>query len=251
MEHEHHFITTDDGSMSAFSTQFNEHYHSTKDGALFESYHKHIAPIAKLLAGKPSVAILDICFGLGYNTLCALHYLAASHQQLRIYSPEFDAALLQKLPAQVYPSPLKEEAALLTQLVKTGHIRYKGCEIELFTGDARLYLHVLKTRHVKIDAVMQDAFSMQVNPALWTLEYFQALRALLHDDAVLTTYSTALKVRLALDACGFYLYEHHQHKMRTSTVASLRQLDANTAFVPVDMAHKRRCNPDVTPLYDD
>ena len=236
--------------MSAFSTQFNEHYHSTKDGALFESYHKHIESIKDLLASKASITLLDICFGLGYNTLCALHYLASVHEKIAIYSPELDKSLLEKLPMQRYPNMLQQEVTILKQLITTGHVTFKGCEIELFVGDARAYILALHARGVSFDAVMHDAFSMQVNPTLWTLEYFAQLRLIMADDAILTTYSTALKARLALDECGFFLYEHSHEKMRLSTVASLKRLDASKPYKLVDMAHKRACNPEVRPLVD-
>ena len=37
-----HWIQSDDGSYTAYSPEYNEHYHSTKDGALNESLKKHI-----------------------------------------------------------------------------------------------------------------------------------------------------------------------------------------------------------------
>ena len=33
----HTMVESDDGSITAFSKEFNEHYHSTRDGALHES----------------------------------------------------------------------------------------------------------------------------------------------------------------------------------------------------------------------
>jgi len=62
---------TADGSFTAYSEIFDEHYHSVKDGALKETLYKHIYPAFKLTPKKESYKILDICFGLGFNSLCA------------------------------------------------------------------------------------------------------------------------------------------------------------------------------------
>jgi tRNA U34 5-methylaminomethyl-2-thiouridine-forming methyltransferase MnmC len=67
-------IETGDGSNTLFSKEYNEHYHSTKDGAINESLYKHIIPAITHHKDKKSLKILDICFGLGYNTLATLHY---------------------------------------------------------------------------------------------------------------------------------------------------------------------------------
>ena len=58
-------------------------------------------------------------------------------------------------------------------------------------------------------------------------------------DGVLTTYSTAFKVRLALFENGFNLYINSGENFRNSTVASLKKLKY---FKEVDMQHKIKCN---------
>lgn len=65
---------TNDGTVGLFSRQDDDIYHSTY-GALTESWQKFILPsnLKKYLTEHESVKILDICYGIGYNTKTALN----------------------------------------------------------------------------------------------------------------------------------------------------------------------------------
>ena len=60
---------TQDGSIGLYNEELNEVYHS-KFGAKKEAYEKFIAPA--LILNNRSLDILDICYGIGYNTKCAI-----------------------------------------------------------------------------------------------------------------------------------------------------------------------------------
>lgn len=64
---------TNDGSVGLFSQQDDDIYHSTY-GALTESWQKFVLPahLKEYLETHSSVKILDICYGIGYNTKTAL-----------------------------------------------------------------------------------------------------------------------------------------------------------------------------------
>lgn len=66
---------TNDGSVGLFSPQADDIYHSTY-GALTEAYEKFVLPSNpdKYLDNKKEIKILDICFGIGYNTKSFLNY---------------------------------------------------------------------------------------------------------------------------------------------------------------------------------
>ncbi len=68
-------VLCEDGSKTLFSKEFNEPYHSTKDGALHESLEKHVKPAFTLKNHHEKLTILDICFGLGYNSFATLYYI--------------------------------------------------------------------------------------------------------------------------------------------------------------------------------
>ncbi len=225
---------------------FEEHYHSTKDGALKESLLKHVKPAFELKKNKKELHILDICFGLGLNTLSTLYHYAknAPQTKLHLYSPEFDEALVKALVQFRYPPQLEYLKPIIQRLSKDRFYHDKNFTIELFLGDAREYVKRFKNR---FDIVYQDAFSPACNPLLWTQEYFSDIKNALRPEGILTTYSTALKTRLALYENGFFIYLLRHENARNSTLASLQPLEG---LEKVDMAHKIACNPHAKPLKD-
>lgn len=242
----HTLAWTEDGSFTAFSKRFNEHYHSTKDGAINESMQKHILPAASIHKGKNELHILDICFGLGFNTLATIHYYTknAPETKLFIHSPEIDKELVASLSRFAYPKELLPYKEIIDTLVKKNLYKKRNISVELFLGDAREYVKYFENR---FDIVYQDAFSPAHNPTLWTVEYFRDIAKAMKKNGVLTTYSTALTTRLALYKNGFVIYLLRHKNARNSTVASFQLLDG---FEKVDMEHKIQCNPAAKPLLD-
>lgn len=242
-----HFATlSGDGSYTAFSKEYNEHYHSTKDGALNESFNKHVIPAFKIKMHLSEINILDICFGLGFNTLSTLYFVKknALSCKLNIYSPELDAKLINSLENFMYPKEFEEFKDIIFKLARDGFYRDEQLFIELFLGDARKYITKFED---KFDIVYQDAFSPSANPALWSREYFSDIAKAMKKDGILTTYSTSLQTRIALFENGFALYLNSGDGFRNSTVASLCML---CEFLSVDIEHKMRCNPEVSSLRD-
>lgn len=67
---------TNDGSVGLFSPSADDIYHSTY-GALTEAYEKFILPsnIIDFLKKNSEIKILDICFGIGYNSKSFINFL--------------------------------------------------------------------------------------------------------------------------------------------------------------------------------
>lgn len=242
----HSMVQSDDGSFTAYSKEYNEHYHSTKDGALQESLYKHVIPALELRKHKQEIHILDICFGLGFNTLATLYYIEQESLgcKVKIYSPELDGALVSSLENFEYPQVFKGYKDLLAELIQTGHYSSDSWDVELFVGDAREYIKRFENH---FDIVYQDAFSPATNPVLWTREYFADIAKAMKNDGILTTYSIALSTRLALYENGFHIYLNEGEGYRKATIASLGTLEG---FEPVDMEHKIACNPEAKSLRD-
>ena len=165
-------------------------------------------------------------------------------KKINIYSPELDEKLIKSLKDFTYPDEFKDIKHIVDKLVDNTKYSDENLYIELYIGDAREYI---KDLDVKFDIVYQDAFSPSTNPVLWTKEYFRDIKNLISKTGVLTTYSTALKTRLALYENGFNLYINKGQEFRNATLASLSELDG---YEKVDMEHKIKCNPDVEPLRD-
>jgi len=242
----HQLTISDDGSYTAYSKEYDEHYHSTKDGALRESLLKHVIPAYNVTKNRDEVTILDICYGLGFNTLATINYYKkyAPDKKISIYSPELDKSLIRSLLDFTYPKEFDDLRDIIQSLSKELQYHDENISIELFLGDAREYITQFENR---FDIVYQDAFSPSANPMLWTKEYFADIKKAMREDGVITTYSTALKTRLALFESNFFIYLNQGEGYRNATIATLMPL---TQYEAVNMQHKISCNPNISALSD-
>ena len=246
-------IVSSDGSNTLFSSKFNEAYHNTKDGALSESLHKHVIPTLNLFKGRKKLRILDICFGIGYNTLSTIYYILKNDLDItvEIVSPEMDQELVRSLKEFEYPYQFKPLARIIKRLSDDLHYRDERFDLAIHIGDARKIITKMSKRaDKKFDIIYQDPFSPKRNPALWTKEWFEELSLLTHSQSVLSTYSVAMTTRLGLFENGFGLYYYKTDGMRRSMLASKRAL-SGIGIEPVDMEHKISCNPDAKSLKDE
>ncbi|MDQ7044635.1 MAG: MnmC family methyltransferase [Sulfurimonas sp.] len=214
---------------------------------MHESLVKHVIPALQMKKKQKEIYILDICFGLGFNTLATLLYAQENNitSKINIYSPELDARLVKSLNDFTYPKEFDCFKNIIEILVKDGIYDDDSFHIEVFVGDAREY--ILKFEQEKFDVVYQDAFSPSSNPMLWTQEYFKDIASIIKKDGILTTYSIALATRLALHENDFYIYVNKGENYRDATLASLSKIQA---LKEVDVAHKISCNPDAASLRD-
>lgn len=73
---------TNDGSVGLYSDNYDDIYHSAS-GALTEAYEKFIYPIEwDILLLHDDIKILDICYGIGYNTKSFLNYIFENKKKL-------------------------------------------------------------------------------------------------------------------------------------------------------------------------
>ena len=239
-------VLCEDGTHTLYSKEFDEPYHSTKDGALHESLEKHVKPAFALKSHKDKLTILDICFGLGYNTFATLYYIRKNNLKTKIHilSPEFDEGLVRSLDTFDFPPEFESIQPIIKAISKNLTYEDAQFKIEILLGDARKSVPKIKE---KIDIVYQDAFSPAHNPLLWTYEWFRDIRALCVDDTILTTYSTAAAIRLGLYENGFYIFVHRAQMMRYSTVASLKMLEG---LEYIDMELKKIRNPTAQSMID-
>lgn len=172
-----------------------------------------------------------------------MYALKESRKKVTIYSPEFDEELVRSLKEFHYPNEFTPFSKIIQTLSQDQVYEDEQFKIEVYLGDARAFI---KETEVKFDVVYQDAFSPSTNPILWTKEYFRDIAALMKEDAILTTYSTALKTRIALEENGLKVYLHKGENFRNATLASKGELP----YERVDVKHKMNCNPDINSLRD-
>ncbi len=238
-------VLCEDGTNTLFSVEFDEPYHSTKDGALHESLEKHVKPAFALTQQKQQLTILDICFGLGYNTFSTLYYIKTEGLKTKVHilSPEFDEGLVRSLDTFDFPPEFQSIKHIIQAISKDFYYEDEQFKIEILLGDARKSIPKIKE---KIDIIYQDAFSPAHNPLLWTKEHFAEIRAICNEDALLTTYSTAAAIRLGLYENDFFIFVHRAELMRYSTVASLKMLDLEY----IDMELKKVRNTQACSMRD-
>jgi tRNA U34 5-methylaminomethyl-2-thiouridine-forming methyltransferase MnmC len=243
------YTQTDDGTLTLYSKQYKQNYHSARDGALSESLHKHVIPAFEIFKNKKKIYILDICFGLGYNILATLYYIKKNMLDCKVYfySPELDRDLIKTLGSFKYPKELENFKDIINTLIDKQFYKDDTIQIELFLGDARTYIQNIKE---KIDVVYQDAFSSDVNKELWTKEYFGDITKLLAKKALITTYSIATPVRLSMSENGLQIFEYKIGVNRKSTLASNFDIQTFLDLKYIDMEKKKINNPNAKALVD-
>jgi hypothetical protein len=221
-----------------------------QDGAFSEALHKHIIPAFTLLNEAKELNILDICFGLGYNTLGTIYYILKNNLNIKVnfFSPEFDEKLVESLKDFDYPKEFDEIKHIIKVLSLDKFYQDDKFKIEIYIGDARKYIKNLTS----IDIVYQDAFSSDTNKELWTKEYFSDIEKTLSNKALITTYSIATPVRMSLYENNLYIYEYQSIIKKRSTIATnfqMMQID-NIKLKYIDMERKKLHSPNAIALTD-
>jgi len=198
-------IITEDGSVTFHNEEYNETYHSVT-GAVEEAFKKFVEPTHIMnLAELGMVSILDICFGLGYNSAAAIDKILEVNPECKIIIAglEKDDNIVRKIPGL---SPQIKNYNIIKELVKNKLVNNNyeydnhNVKINLLVCDA---LEGVKKLKLRFDIIFHDPFSPKKNPELWTEEFFKELRKHIKADGVLTTYSCAGIVRRNLKAAGF------------------------------------------------
>ncbi len=192
---------TADGSKTFFSEEFNESFHS-HFGAKQESYFKYVVPT--LLIEKASskvLRLLDICYGLGYNTATAIEKIWEINPEC--YIEVIALELNPKVPQAAIEHQLFENwnANLIDSLTKLAfedRVQTQSLKATLAIGDARNTINQVYQSGFKADAIFLDPFSPPQCPHLWTIEFLQLVSQCLRVDGLLATYSCAAAVRTAL-----------------------------------------------------
>lgn len=195
-------VLTGDGSHTLYLPAYDEHMHSLS-GAYEEALLKHVRPSGLLGKQADRLAVLDIGFGLGYNILALIVSL---HEQrytggISVISFEKDRALLPALRSICFTDGRDGPYSLVREAYMNGTVRHGQTRVDVKFGDARRSVRSLPSGY--FDAVFFDPFSPSRNPELWSVDFFREMSRVMKDDAVLTTYSSALQVRGALIEAGF------------------------------------------------
>ena len=199
-------IITEDGSISFRSEKFNENFHS-KAGAYYETKNKFINPSRLKRFQNKSINVLDICFGIGYNSALLFENLKIELSTLNWYGLEIDKrplnyALNDKKFNNLWSPKVIE---ILNSLNSKGSYKNKNFDCKLIMGDARKEILNLP-KELNFDLIFLDGFSPQKCPEIWSYEFLSQLKNKIKYEGYLITYTSAAAVRKSLKNLGFNLF---------------------------------------------
>ena len=199
-------VLTKDGSYSLRSVFFNENFHS-KLGAFEETKKKFTAPSnLERFKGK-SLNVLDICFGLGYNSASLLNQLIKQKSYLNLYALEIDKkpleySLSNKSFLKFWSPKVKR---IFESLYRNDYFEDQFFKCRILWGDAREKINIIPSS-IKFDLIYLDGFSPQKCPQVWTNEFLSKVVEKLNPQGYLITYSSSAAVRKTLRNLGLEIF---------------------------------------------
>lgn len=198
-------VITKDDSITLYNEEYGEHYHATA-GAAKEAMVKFAGPCRlKELAqeeGRKEIVLLDVCFGLGYNTAAAIDLIRQHNATCKIIviGLENDEQVLEELQEL---EPPFEHYAIIKEVAIAKQYQRNNIEITLLMDDARETIKTINPATLQFDAVFLDPFSPKKCPELWTKEFLSGIKERMKAGAIMATYSCATEVRQNMRDIGF------------------------------------------------
>ncbi len=245
-------VVSGDGSYTLYSQKYEQSYHSIT-GAITEKVEKFVKAAGciektrEAVAKKRPLKVMDVCFGIGYNSMSLLYQLnkeKVTGAKIEIYAYENDKGILLKMDEiDVFPEMnnsydfLKELKGLILKDIGPENQYGTGTRNGLFCGnEITLKLHVWDVREgIKeisgnkiwekegFDVVFFDPFSPHMCPELWTKEFLKKVYDLMRKGSVLTTYSCAGSVRRNLKEIGFQVKDGPKVGRRAPSTIAIKQ----------------------------
>ena len=199
-------ILTKDGSVSLRSLFFQENFHSL-EGALKETEIKFINPSDLKRFKDKSLNVLDICFGLGYNSASLFSNLIGQNSFLNWYALEIDKKPLKySLENELFQNLWDTKVLkILKSLSQDCEYKDPFFECHILWGDARERINNIPA-NIKFDLIYLDGFSPQKCPQIWTVEFLAKVTQRLNNNGYLITYSSSAAIRKTLREFGLYIF---------------------------------------------
>ena len=199
-------VVTNDGSVTLRSLSFQENFHSL-EGALKETEIKFINPSDLKRFKDKSLKVLDICFGLGYNSASLFNNIIKQNSFINWYALEIDKKPLEyslgnkSFQELWHPKVLKIFQALL----KNSQYKDQSFECDILWGDAREKINNIPA-NIKFDLIYLDGFSPQKCPQVWSVEFLTKVTQKLNPQGYLITYSCSAAIRRTLKDFGLNIF---------------------------------------------
>lgn len=197
-------VLTLDGSFTLFDEKSGEHYHSIR-GALTESQHVFIqAGLQYLSEIFKEIHIIEMGFGTGLNALLSLQF--AQSNPIKVYYSTIELYPLSGTLITEMQIPNSIGMPELAEIFEEMHCCAPNIQIRLsehftfikYFTDIRQFQNTFPA-----DLVYYDAFSPNVQAALWTTALFEKLNHMMLPGGVLVTYCAKGQVKRNLKSAGF------------------------------------------------
>lgn len=196
-------IKTQDGSLGLYNKELDEIYHS-KFGAKTESFEKFVEPCLDFIQNK-NLKILDICYGIGYNTKTALKYF--KNVDL-IDCIEIDKDLIEKSSEFDFDDEINE---IIKNNIRNPNFIY------FYIDDVR---KIIKKLDKKYDIIFHDGFAPHKQPELWSEELINQITLKMDYNSIYVTYNHSKPVLCALFKQGLILGKTIKNQKTIATIAS-------------------------------
>lgn len=198
-------ILTADNTETFLNEEIGESYHS-QTGAVEEALKKFVIPCKiQELAKKGSIKILDVCFGMGYNSAMAIEVALRENPdcEIEVVGLEHDDNIISKIQEVNPPIDYYENYKKIT----LGNLKLNDnhINIKIILGDSRETVKQLQENY--FDAIFFDPFSPNTSPEMWSEELFKELWRVMKLTGILATYSSAPLARENMSKAG-WLYDN-------------------------------------------
>lgn len=193
---------TQDGSIGLYDKKLDEIFHS-KFGAKKEAFEKFVEPCL-IFKNKP-IKILDICYGIGYNTKCALENFSN----------------IQKIDCLEINSDLARNSFKFEYCKRINKIIEDNLKnpdfINFYIDDARISIKNLKNTY---DIVFHDGFAPHKQSVLWSEDFILEVSKLMNENSLYCTYNHSKPILNALIKAGLTIGKTLKDGKIIGTIAS-------------------------------
>lgn len=193
-------ILTADNTETFLNEAVGESYHS-QTGAVEEALKKYAIPCKiKELAKTGKIRILDVCFGLGYNSAMAISVALEENPdcEIEVIGLEYDTNIISSIQ-EVNP-PIAFFAKYKRLTPQKPEFKQGKVSVKVILGDARETCRALPENY--FDAVFFDPFSPKTAPEMWRETFFTEMYRVMKSSAILATYSCARMARENMSKAG-------------------------------------------------
>tara|TARA_Y100000310_G_scaffold324031_1_gene385343 strand:+ start:17536 stop:18195 length:660 start_codon:yes stop_codon:yes gene_type:complete len=194
-------VITGDKTETFINPIFNESYHS-HTGAVEEALRKYAEPCKiKELAKSGSIKILDMFFGLGYNSAMAIDIALKANPNchIEVVGIENDPEIIRSI--QDINPPIDYFKFYKTLTENNLCFEHGNISVKVVLGDANESVKNLEQDY--FDAIFYDPFSPKTQPEMWSPTLFKEMHRVIKEKGILSTYSCARIVRENMQKAGF------------------------------------------------